>query len=141
MKLLIVLAGIFLFHKPAPTLLIIDRELKKPWQPATEFTTQQYMQNGFPIYASDLDALEKAANKAAIQIGQGMICYSTDTVKTSRSGFLLHIDCHPMKTITVILQTFIPEKDITYNFSLVTKEASQRKAQQKLLDFATYLKP
>lgn len=139
MKLLLLLLLLFASGKPTDPLLLLDTTLRKPAQPATEFSSVQYLQHHFPVYAAELQELIQAADKAVKEIASETSCYRIDTVATAHSMFLITKDCDPYQNISVMLLTRIDETGTTYGYNLVSKEENRRRAQQKVLDFAAYL--
>ena len=139
MKMILLLASLLIWDKPTAPLLLVDTELKKPAKQVDTFTTEQYLQRGFPVYASDVDALIDAADKVVRQIETAPECYRIDTIPTAHSVFYLVRDCDQGRHITVSLVTTVEESGTSYGFTIVKREMDRRKAQQKLLDFAMYL--
>jgi hypothetical protein len=136
--LLLLLLPIFL-AKPSTPLLLLDTTLRKPAQPAMDFSSVQYLQHQFPVYAADVQALVQAADKVVKEMEGEPTCHRIDTVATAHSTFLLVKDCTPLQSISVMLLTKIEETGTTYGYNLVVREENRRKAQQKVLDFATYI--
>jgi hypothetical protein len=139
MKTSFVLACLLFFLQPDPPLLVLDKNLKKPIHSATAFTTAQYLQHCFPIYASEAEAIVAATDKVVKLIEKELVCHRMDTVATAHTLFLVKQDCAPNPTYSVTVITTIEESHTSYGFKIVREEENRRKAQQKLLDFATYL--
>ncbi|HEY1022258.1 MAG TPA: hypothetical protein VGE06_08085 [Flavisolibacter sp.] len=138
MKLLFAALCLFLSGTPAP-LIIVDKNMKKPLKPASEYTTQDYMQHTFPIYTAEKAALIAAADKAAKWIERAGSCYIIDTVETDHTLFRLVSDCQGGMNVSVTIMTAVTETATTYSFRLVDNETDKRKAQERLMDFATYI--
>ena len=141
MKLLLAALSLFFFHRPADPLLVIDKDLKKPAAYATTFTTQQYLQRMFPIYALDVPALVEATDKAAKWIEKEQACHSSAKFNAEHTSILVDISCGELKTVTVTLITQVEENNTSYRFSLIRNDEDLRKAQRRVLDFATYIEP
>lgn len=139
MKILLALAFLLFSHKPDPSLLVLDKNLKKPVHTAIGFTTAQYLQHCFPVYASEAEALTEAIDKVVKLMEKGPVCYRIDTVATKHTMFLLMQDCGERPNYSVVMITNLEESQTSYGFTIVRNEESRRKAQQKLLDVATYL--
>jgi hypothetical protein len=141
MKCFIAVAFLLISGRPATSLLLLDINLKKPVQQVTGFTMTQYLQQRFPIYASEVEAIIDATDKVVKQMDREPHCNQMDTVATAHSMFLLTKSCEGGQnfTVTVVLVTKVEESQTSFGFKLVKNEMNKRKAQQKLLDFATYL--
>lgn len=139
MKIIFALAGLLFSYKPDPSLLVLDKSLNKPVQAATGFTTAQYLQHCFPVYASEAEAIVAATDKIVKLMEKEPVCYHVDTVATAHTMFLLMKDCDGNPNYSVVMITNLEESQTSYGFTIVRKEESRRKAQQKLLDVATYL--
>ena len=139
MKIIFALASLLLFTKPDPSFFVLDKSLKKPVQSASDFTTADYKQHSFPVYASETAAIIAATDKVVKLMDKDPVCYQFDTVTTGHTTFLLMQDCGVKHNYSVMMITNIEEHQTTFGFALVKNEDSKRKAQQKLLDFATYL--
>ncbi|HEV7331566.1 MAG TPA: hypothetical protein VGN63_11050 [Flavisolibacter sp.] len=140
MKLLFAALCLLLNGAPA-SLIIVDKDMKKPLKPASTYSTQDYMQRTFPIYTSDREAIIAAADKAAKWIEQTGSCYTIDTIQTAHTLFRVVTDCEGGLNVTVTLFTEVAETATSYSFRLVENETDKRKAQERLMDFATYINP
>jgi hypothetical protein len=138
MKLLVIAACIF-FNSAPSHLMVLDKNLKKPIRAANEFSIQDYMHRNFPIYATDKEAIIMAADQAAKWIEQVQPCYTADSIQTPNSFFVVVTDCEEGMAYSVRLFTRVAENATVYSFTLVENEPSKRKAQQRLMDFATYI--
>ncbi|RYZ52869.1 MAG: hypothetical protein EOO14_16170 [Chitinophagaceae bacterium] len=138
MKLFIVALSLFLTGAPTP-LIVVDKALKKPLQSVAVYTTQDYLKGTFPIYTAERDALVAAADKVAKWIERTEACYSIDSIRTEHTLFRLLSDCEGGLNVTVTMFTEIAETATTYSFILLKNEGDKRKAQEKLMDFATYI--
>ena len=138
MKLLFAALCLVLSGAPAP-LIIVDKNMKKPLKAATAYTTEDYMQRTFPIYMADKEAIIAAADKAAKWIEQTESCYTIDTIQTAHTLFRVATDCKGGLNVTVTLFTEVNETATSYSFRLVENETDKRKAQERLMDFATYI--
>lgn len=141
MKILFALASLLLFSKPDPSFLVVDKNFKKPVQAASDFTTAEYKQHCFPVYASETPAIIAATDKLVRLMDREPVCYQFDTVVAGHTTFLLIQDCGLAHHYSVMMITNVEEHQTSFGFALVRDEESKRKAQQKLLDFATYLAP
>jgi hypothetical protein len=139
MKLFLALACLLFSYKPNPSLLVLDKSLKKPVQAATDFTTAHYQQHRFPVYASEAEAVIAATDKVVRLMEREAVCYRVDTITSGHTSFLLMQDCDIAPNFTVMMITNIEESQTSFGFALVRNEENKRKVQQKLLDFATYL--
>jgi hypothetical protein len=139
MKTLLLLLLPLFSATPSTPLLLLDTTMRKPAKPAAEFSSVQYLQHHFPVYAEDVPDLVQAADKVVKEMEKEPSCHRIDTVATAHSLFLLVKDCNPVQNISVMLLTKIEETGTTYGYNLVAKEENRRKAQQKVLDFATYM--
>lgn len=138
MKLFLLVTGLFFFNNHEPSLLILDKNLKKPIQSATSFTPEQYMQSCFPVYEKDVEAIIQAADMVVKRM-ENVSCHAVDTITAAHTRLLLISDCETIQTFSIVLITDITEGNTAFGYTLVAKEENRRKAQQKLLDFATYL--
>lgn len=140
MKLLFVALCLVLSGTPGP-LAIVDKNMKKPLKPVSAYTTGDYLQHTFPIYTAERAALVAAADKAAKWIEKAGSCYTTGSIQTDHSVFSITFDCEGGMNVSVIIFTEIAETATTYSFRLVENETDKRKAQERLMDFATYIDP
>lgn len=138
MKLLLT-AVCMLFTSVSTPLMILDKNLKKPVRAATEFSVQDYQQHTFPIYTADKEAIIAAADEAARWIEQVNACYTLDSIETPHTRFIVSTDCKNGLSVSVTLMTEVAETRTAYSFALVKFEGDKRKAQQRLMDFATYI--
>lgn len=141
MKLLLAALSLFFFQRPADPLLVIDKDLKKPLAYTTTFTTQQYLQRMFPVYAQDVPALVEATDKAVKWIEKEQACNGSTKFNAEHTSIFVDISCDKLKTVTVTLITQVDESNTSYSFSLIRNEEDLRKAQRRMLDFATYIEP
>lgn len=139
MKLLLLLCSFALLHPTPPSLLVLDMNGKKPPQPATTFSTDQYLLRKFPVYAADLKLLINATEKVAKRIDRQTVCEAIDTIKANHTLIILRTDCTNVKNFSVRYVTQIDEENFLCDFELVKKEEDPRTAQTKLIDFASYL--
>ncbi|NTS43643.1 hypothetical protein HRG84_22375 [Flavisolibacter sp. BT320] len=138
MKLLLVALSLLLSGAPTP-LIVVDKALKKPLKSVDVYTTQDYLKGTFPIYTAERDALVAAADKVAKWIERKQDCYSIDSIKTEHTLFRMLSDCEGGLNFSITLFTEVAETATTYSFILVKNEGDKRKAQQKVMDFATYI--
>lgn len=138
MKLLFAALLVVCNGTPSP-LMIVDKNMKKPLKPVMEYTTQDYMQRTFPIYTNDKSAIITAADKVAKWIEQTESCHAVDSIFTPHTTFVVSTDCNGGRNVSVRLFTQIAETATTYCFTLVEFETDKRKAQERLMDFATYI--
>ena len=139
MNILFALASLLLFSTPDPSFLVLDKSLKKPVHTASEFSTAQYKEHRFPVYAAEKAAIIAATDKLVKLMDREPVCYQFDTVVAGHTSFLLIQDCGSSHTFSVMMITQVEESQTAFGFGLVRDENNKRKAQQKLLDFATYL--
>ncbi len=139
MKTLVLLLLLCATGKPSTSLLLLDTTLRKPAQPATEFSANQYLKHHFPVYAAEVEALSNAADELVKKMEREPDCHRIDTVATAHSTLLLLKDCNPLQTFSVMLLTRIEETGVTYGYNLIHQEENRRRAQQRLLDFAAYM--
>jgi hypothetical protein len=138
MKLIIAAVGVLLYATPDPSLLVLDKQLKKPIHATSEFTTTHYLQQFFPVYEAEVEALLQATD-IAVKRMEKTVCYSVDTIATPHTTILVKTECDNVRKISVTVITRIEETNTAFGYNLVEKEENKRKAQQKLLHFATYL--
>jgi hypothetical protein len=139
MKLLFALFYLFFFNRPADPMLVIDKDLKKPVTMTNTFTSEQYLQRTFPVYAHDVSTVVDATDKAVKWIDREQTCNSATKITAAHTSFLINITCEEFKKISVTLITQMDESNTSYSFPLIRNEEDLRKAQRRLLDFATYL--
>jgi hypothetical protein len=139
MKILFALVCLLFSFQPDPSLLVLDKNLKKPVLSATGFTTAQYLQHCFPVYAAEAEAIIAAIDNVVKKMDKEPVCYSVDTITTGHTVFILTQDCEPVPNYSITITTTVEESQTSYGFSIVKNEENRRKAQQKLLHFATYL--
>jgi hypothetical protein len=139
MNYLMAFALLLLSSPSAPPLLVLDINMKKPVHHATEFTSEQYLQRSFPVYANEAGAIIDAADQVVKLMDQEPLCHHVDTVATAHTRFLLTKSCEGGQNYSVMMLTTVDESQITFGVTLVKNETSRRKAQQKVLDMATYL--
>jgi hypothetical protein len=139
MKLLFVFVATLLSHLPPSTLLVIDKDMRKPPSQTTEFSTALYMQRNFPLYAADVPVLVEAIDEAVKEVDKLTPCAPADTINAAHTTILIRKDCEAKGNINVTLITEVVEMQTSYSFSLVKGEDDVRKAQRRLLDFATYI--
>lgn len=139
MKPLIVLACLLLSFQPDPSLLVLDKDLRKPVHESAGFSTAQYQQHCFPVYAAEREVIIEATDKLVRLMERGPGCFQADTVTAGHTMFLLREDCEIIPSFSVLMITTIEESQTSFGFTLVKEEVNRRRAQQKLLDFATYL--
>ncbi|MBB1283740.1 hypothetical protein HRH25_05075 [Flavisolibacter sp. BT320] len=136
----VLFAALFVaFHSTPTPLMIVDKNMKKPLKAVTEYTTQDYMRRTFPIYTADKSAIIAASDKAAKWIEQAESCNTADSIYTPHTLFVLSTDCNGGPNVTVRLYTQVAETATTYSFTLIENETDKRKAQERLMDFATYI--
>lgn len=141
MKQLFLLLSLCVFSKPPATLLVVDKDLKKPARYTTEFTSELYLKRNFPVYATETAILAAAATKAAKELEAGSPCPLSSTLTAAHTRLLVSSDCNDYRKISVTLVTEVAETNTSYSFVLVRDEESIRHVQRKLLDLATYLNP
>jgi hypothetical protein len=135
MKLLCFLL-LFSFANP-PEILVIDTGLKNEIKTTVDFTIDDYFKRSFPVYADDMQAVIDATEKIAKRIDRNEQC--TDTIRANRTVMYLNVNCGTKKGISVRLFTKLEGQNVFFDFELVRNQPDRRIAQQRLLDFATYL--
>lgn len=139
MKFLTAIVSLLFLQPTDPSLLVLDKALQKPVAATNIFTPAEYQQHYFPVYASEAAAIIEAADTVVKRMERVPACFQTDTVTAGHTTFLLLQDCGMGPNYSVILITSLEESGTSFGFAIVNEEANRRKAQQKLLDFATYL--
>jgi len=139
MKLLIAFFSLLLLNNPAETLLVVDKDLKKPLGHTNEFTLALYLQRSFPVYASDVPVIVATIDKAVKTLDKGQPCQQVVKLAAEHTSISIAIDCEDTRKISVNLITEITEVNTSYSYTLVRNEMDSRKVQRRLLDFATYL--
>ncbi len=127
----------FLAWRPAQKIAVVDMTLKLPISYTDAFTNDLIFKKKFPVYANELKLLSDATQEAAKQIHKGVRCNVRDTVTAGHTLIIIIGDCSDDKLISVVLKTQL--EDMNIFIPIVTKEVDKRKAQMKLIDFATYL--
>ena len=135
MKLFLLLLSMATYS--STPILVIDTGLKNEVKLADDFTLEMFFNRTFPLYTEDLDAIIAGTEKLARTIDRGEIC--RDTIRTNRTNIYLNMHCDEKKSVTVRYVTTIEGAQQTFDFALFRNEASNRKAQLKLLDFSAYL--
>lgn len=120
----------FAGHSSTP-LLLLDTALREPAQRAAEFSSVQYLQHHFPVYAAELPELIVAADKVVKEMDKEPLCHRIDTVATAHSMFLLLKDCNPTQSISVVLLTKIEETGTTIKQHPFTATSNLCSLQQK----------
>jgi len=140
MKLLLVLYSLLLAHVNPP-LLVVDRNLKKPLGYTATFSTQQYLQQTFPVYKADVDGVLNAVDQAVKAVEKNAEMETHDTISAGHTTLLIRKNVAGTADIEVVLLTNVDEIHTSFSFALVRLEPDVRKVQRRLLDFATYLAP
>jgi hypothetical protein len=136
MKLLLLALTCFAFNS-SPSILMIDTGMRNEKKTTDDFTIEDYFKRSFPVYADDIKAVIDAAEKMAKTIDRNDQCsYSIDANHTI---IYLKKDCENTKAFSVRFVTKLDDKKMYFDFELVRKETDRRQAQQRLLDFASYL--
>ena len=138
MKVLLAVCCLLLF-KWDESLLVLDKNFKKPVQKATAFTTEQYLQQCFPVYVADVPSIIRSADLAVKLLDKQLPCNFSDTVTSAHTTIVILTDCEEVPGISIFIYTTIKETATSYSFALVSRENNWRRAQQKLLHFATYI--
>lgn len=141
MNLVTALLSFLLFSGVPNALLVVDKDLKKPPSFTNDFTPQLYLQRTFPVYAAEVNALVKSTDEAVKWMDKEQGCESGATLTAGHTAIRIEVRCRAYRTVTITLLTTIEEASTSYSFPLVKEEADLRKAQRRMLDFATYLTP
>jgi hypothetical protein len=139
MKLLVAVFPLLLFTSATDTLLIVDKDLRKPVGHTNNFTTQLYLQRNFPVYASETTAIIEATDKAVRWIESEQPCQARTEIKAGHTTITIQVFCDGGKKINLTLMTEVEESQTSFSFALARNEYDLRKAQRRLLDFATYI--
>ncbi|WP_121356267.1 hypothetical protein [Flavisolibacter nicotianae] len=139
MKSLLAVFSFLFLNASDDSLLIVDRDLKHPPAQSTEFTLQHYLRRTFPVYAADVQNLTDAVDEAVKLVDRKPASSVLDTIAAGHTTILLATEIDGANTINITLVTELDESHASYSFALVRNEADVRKAQRRLLDFATYL--
>jgi hypothetical protein len=139
MKLVALLLLLGFFHPSPPALLLLDTSYRTTPTKVDDFTWDMYTNERFPVYADDRKAIIDAAKKLARLIDNDPNCGIWDTTAANHSRFIVSVQCGDYKTYTVRFQTIIKEKSLNCNIELANKETDPKKAQRKIIDFASYL--
>lgn len=140
MKLLFALLALWL-ATTNPTYLVVDRNLKKPVAYSASFTTAQYLQQTFPVYKADVEAVVDAVDQALKVVEKPVTAQMQDTITAAHTTFLIRKYVGIPTAVDVVLLTTVSEIHTSFSFSLVRQETDLRSVQRRLLDFATYLNP
>lgn len=139
MKIIAFLLSLCLLKSSPEKLTVIDMNLVKPPGYATEFAVDSYFKRRFPIHTSDLKDVIEATEKAAKLIDKKKDFISDTLLLSTQTTLVISASADKNKIITVRLITTLEGGSLSFNFDLVRNEDNQRKAQRRLLDFATYL--
>jgi len=139
MKSVLLLFSLFAFNTKPVSLLVIDMNGKTPPRHTTEFSMEQYLSRHFPIYASDLKVVINATVQAAKLIDRKPPCEAVDTIAAAHTLIIIHTECANGKELTVRYVTKIEEQNFLCDFEVLKKAEDFRAAQEKLIDFASYL--
>lgn len=139
MKILLLTAALFLAGRPAPSLIVVDKNLKKPLLEKQGFTMQDYLQHSFPIYATDREAVIEGLDKAARWVDTTTGKPRTDTLYTAHTAIAVSMHNSEPRCFSVVLVTAIDESRTSFSFAVVTREENKRKAQQRILNLGAYL--
>lgn len=140
MKLLFAFLTLLLVQANPPY-LVVDRNLKKPLTSASAFTTEQYLQQTFPIYQAEVDEIIEAVDVAVKAVEKSSDTETQETIQAAHTNILIRKNVGGTATIEVVLITSIDAIHSSFSFALVRQETDVRKAQRRLLDFARYLNP
>jgi len=140
MKILFAFLTLLLAHANPPY-LVVDRNLKKPLTSASAFTTEQYLQQTFPVYKAEVDEIIEAIDLAVKAVGKASDAETQETITAAHTNIIIKKNVTGTATIEVVLVTNIDAIHTSFSFALVRQETDVRKAQRRLLDFAVYLNP
>jgi hypothetical protein len=138
MQILLWLLSLSFITTPPARLTVIDMNLVQPVTEETDFTTASYFKRKFPINSIDLKAVIAAAEKATRLLDSKRV-FTADTLLKGRTTFIISTNDDEYKTITVRLITVLEGSSVSFSFDLLKQVDDKRKAQRKLVDFATYL--
>ena len=139
MKTLLLFTCLLTYHHPDTVLLVVDKQLKKPLQETNRFTLETYLQQSFQVYAAEKEAVIEAVDRAVKWMDMENECFVLDSFRTAHTTIVVSTDCVNRTRYTLMLLTRLEESQNTYSFAIADGEENKRKAQQQLLDFATYL--
>jgi len=140
MKLLIAFFSLLLVQVTPPYLLV-DRDLKKPLSEASTFSTEQYLQRTFPVYKTDVNEIIDAVDLALKAVEKNTEGETRDSISAAHTTIVIEKNVSGNNDVNIILVTTLAELHTTFSFALVRSETDVRKAQRRLLDFATYINP
>lgn len=140
MKLFFACLTLLLVHT-SPAYLVLDRDLKKPPVHTSSFTTEQYLQRGFPVYVADVEAVTEAIDRAVKAIDKSSACNGVETIFAAHTIIRIFRKCEEDERFDVMMITKVEEEQTSFSFAVVLQEADIRKAQRKLLDIAMYMNP
>ncbi|RYZ26962.1 MAG: hypothetical protein EOO10_14105 [Chitinophagaceae bacterium] len=136
MKSLLILLAFSAFTY-SPGILLIDIEMKNDIKTAEKFTIEDCFKKSFPVYVDDIKAVAEAAEEMAKTIDRNDQCeYS---IKANHTTIYLKKDCKKTQGFSVRFVTKLENEKTYFDFELVRNEKDRRLAQQRLLDFASYL--
>lgn len=139
MKSLLAVFSFLFLNASDGSLLIVDKDLKHPPTQSTEFTLQHYLRRTFPVYTADVQNLTDAVDEAVKLFDRKPASSVPDTIAAGHTTILVATESGGNNTINITLVTEMDESRTSYSFALVRNEGDMRKAQRRLLDFATYL--
>ena len=140
MKLLIAFFTLLL-SQVNPSYLVVDRDLKKPVSHASSFSTEQYLQRTFPVYARDVKEIEDAIDLAVKAVEKKNEVDIYDSIQAAHTTIVIAKRIMGSQNIDITFVTKLDETNMSYSFALVRQEDDTRRVQRRLLDFAMYLNP
>lgn len=120
-------------------ILLIDKQFKAPPQHVNTFQSNQFFNNKFPVYTSEIQLIKQNADALARKLDRyDLKPLHQDTLYAGHSKFIYFNQQNGYPTeLTVILSTRI--NDIELNLTIIEQEHNMRNAQLKLLGLVDYL--
>lgn len=137
-KCFLVLATWLSLNGSTASFIIVDRDLKKPAEPAANFSLERYLQRRFPVYAAEVQALIEEADKAVKSLDTDS-CGRRQEWHTPHTTIFVEQKCDDLKVVNITLITDVEDLSSSFSFALLRNETSRHRAQRVLLDFAAYL--
>lgn len=120
-------------------ILLIDKQFKTPPQFANEFQSNQFFNNKFPVYISEIQLIKQNADALARMLDRyDLKLLQQDTLYAGHSKFIYFNQQNGYTNeLTIILSTRV--NNIELNLTLLNQEHNKRNAQLKLLGLVDYL--
>ena len=120
-------------------MLLIDKHFKIPPQHVHEFLPNQFFNNKFPVYTSEIQLIKQNADALARMLDRyDLKLLQQDTLYAGHSKFIYFNQQNGYANeLTVILSTRV--NNVELNLTLLNQEHNKRNAQLKLLGLVDYL--